>query len=169
MTDEQWALLEPHLPRPRPGRPGRRWADHRTVIDGVMWRVRTGSPWRDVPAGYGPWKTVYNRHRLWSANGTWERLLKELQRGSDAQTGRSGTWDVGIDSTVIRAHQHAAGARHATPGDVTTERLAVALDDFESRRSKHYRAPNHTGGSIELQESIDRRGGRDGRTSLNRA
>ena len=166
LSDDQWALLEPHLPRSKPGRAGRRWADHRTVIDAVMWRVRTGSPWRDVPAAYGPWKTVYNRHRLWSADGTWDLLLSELQRGSDAQVGPSGSWDVGIDSTVVRAHQHAAGAPHAAPSDVTTERLAVALDDFESRRSKHYRAPRHTGGPIELHESSDRR--HDG-IGLNRA
>lgn len=136
------------------------------VINGVMWRVRTGCPWRDVPASYGPWKTVYNRHRTWSADGTWNRLLKELQRGSDAQTDPSGSWDVGIDSTVIRAHQHAAGAPHTPPADVDAKRLAVALDDFESRRSKHYRAPHHTGGPIELQESADRR---SGRIALNRA
>ncbi|GAB7008055.1 hypothetical protein JCM18899A_55390 [Nocardioides sp. AN3] len=136
------------------------------VIDGVMWRVRTGSPWRDLPASYGSWKTVYNRHRLWSADGTWEAMLQELQRGSDTQTGTSGSWDVGIDSTVIRAHQHAAGARHAAPADVSAKRLAVALDDFESRRSKHYRPSPDTGGPVELHESTDRRGER---IALNRA
>jgi transposase len=166
LSDEQWALLEPHLRRSTPGRAGRRWADHRTVINAVMWRTRSGSTWRDVPSSYGPWKTVYNRHRLWSADGTWDVLLKELQRGSDVQANASGSWDVGIDSTVIRAHQHAAGAPHAAPGDVSAERLAVALDDFESRRSKHYRAPDHTGGWVELHET----GGRGrGYTRLNRA
>lgn len=119
LTDEQWALLEPHLPRPKPGHAGRHWAPHRRVIDGVLWRVRTGCPWRDVPACYGPWKTVYNRHRRWSGDGTWDLLLRELQRGSDAQTGsKPGAWDVGIDSTVIRAHQHAAGAPRTAPVDV---------------------------------------------------
>ena len=132
LTDEQWVLLESHLPRSIAGKAGWPWADHRRVVNAVLWRTRSGSAWRDLPAGYGPWKTVYNRHRRWSGDGTWERLLRELQRGSDAQTER---WDVGIDSTVIRAHQHAAGAPHTPPGDVSVERLAVALEDFESTRA----------------------------------
>jgi transposase len=141
LTDEQWVLLESHLPRSTAGRAGRRWADHRRVVNAVLWRTRAGAAWRDLPAGYGPWKTVYNRHRRWSGDGTWERLLRELQRGSDTEVER---WDVGIDSTVIRAHQHAAGARHAPPGDVPVERLAVALEDFESTRARSARRP--TGG-----------------------
>jgi transposase len=83
------------------------------------------------PERVRPWKTAYNRHRRWSADGTWDRLLGELQRGSDVDCE---SWDVGIDSTVIRAHQHAAGARHAPPADVPSERLAVALQDYESPR-----------------------------------
>jgi transposase len=97
----------------------------------VLWRTRSGAAWRDIPSDYGPWKTVYNRHRRWSADGTWEQLLGELQRGADAGLER---WDVGIDSTVIRAHQHAAGAPHTPPSDVPSHRLAVALEDFESTR-----------------------------------
>ena len=141
LTDEQWKLLEPHLPRSIAGKAGRPWADHRRVVNAVLWRTRAGSSWRDLPIGYGPWKTVYNRHRRWSGDGTWERLLRELQRGSD--TGVE-SWDVGIDSTVIRAHQHAAGAPHRPPGDVPTERLAVALEDFHSRRARSRTGP--TGG-----------------------
>ena len=76
----QWAVLEPLLPDRAPRR-GRPWRDHRTVVDGVLWRTRTGSPWKDLPVGYGSWKTVYNRHRRWSADGTWEVVLAELQRG----------------------------------------------------------------------------------------
>jgi len=103
----------------------------------------------DVPSAYGPWKTVYNRHRRWSGDGTRERLLSGLQRGSDAGLA---SWDVGIDSTVIRAHQHAAGAPHIAPSDVPAERLAVALEDFESTRARS--RTSHTGGSIELQEIV---------------
>lgn len=148
LTDEQWALLEPHLPPSATGRPGRPWSDHRTVINAVLWRSRAGATWRDLPAEYGPWKTAYNRHRRWAADGTWEELLAELQRGSDAD---HDTFDVGIDSTVIRAHQHAAGAPHRAPADVPVERLAVALEDFRSTRA---RPPKHrTGGGNELHES----------------
>ncbi len=141
LTDEQWEMLRPHLPRSTARRAGRPWADHRRVVNAVLWRTRSGATWRDLPVGYGPWKTVYNRHRRWSADGTWERLLSELQRGSDAGMA---SWDVGVDSTVIRAHQHAAGAPHTPPRDVPCARLAVALDDYESKRDSSRRGT--TGG-----------------------
>lgn len=94
------------------------------MVNGVLWRTRTGSPWRDLPKAYGCWKTVYNRHRRWSADGTWEAVLRELQRGCDAGQER---WLVAIDSTVVRAHHHAAGARQEPPADVPAHVLAVAL------------------------------------------
>lgn len=96
----------------------------RTVANGVLWRTRTGSPWRDLPESYGCWKTVYNRHRRWSADGTWARVLEELRRGCDVG---EDSWLVAIDSTVVRAHHHAAGARHRPPADVAADVLAVAL------------------------------------------
>lgn len=116
-------MLEPLLPAQTPRR-SRPWKDHRTVVNGVLWRTRTGSPWRDLPASYGCWKTVYNRHRRWSADGTWEAVLRELQRGCDVGEDR---WMVAIDSTVVRAHHHAAGARHRPPADVPARVLEVAL------------------------------------------
>jgi transposase len=125
LNDREWALLEPLLPDQRRRR-ARPWKDHRQVVNGVLWRSRTGSPWRDLPASYGCWKTVYNRHRRWSADGTWEQVLRELQRGCDVVEDR---WLVAIDSTVVRAHQHAAGARHEPPGDVAASVLATALAD----------------------------------------
>lgn len=123
LTDQEWALLEPLLPDlgPRRARP---WKDHRQVVNGVLWRTRAGSPWRDLPASYGCWKTVYNRHRRWSADGTWTRVLSELQRGCDLAEDR---WVVAIDSTVVRAHHHSAGARHQPPSDVPASVLATAL------------------------------------------
>jgi len=63
MSDEQWALIKPHLPASSAGRAGRPWSDHRAVINAVLWRTRAGAAWRDLPAEYGPWKTAYNRHR----------------------------------------------------------------------------------------------------------
>jgi transposase len=113
-------------------RHGCRWSDHRTVVNGVLWRTRTGSPWRDVPPVDRPCKTVYNRHRRWSADVPWERVLSGLQAGSDADP--DGEWMVSVDATVVRAHHHAAGARHgALPADV---RVARGL----------------TGGCVELHE-----------------
>lgn len=110
--------MEPLLPDRGPRRGGR-WADHRMVLNGVFWRTRSGSPWRDLPEGYGNWKTIYNRHRRWSGDGTWERVLAELRRGADQHEGPG--WTVGVDGAVVRAHQHAAGARHQPPADVAAE------------------------------------------------
>jgi transposase len=122
LTDEEWARLEPLLPR-HP-RQGHRWNDHRLVIDGVFHRVRTGCPWRDLPERFGNWKTVYNRHRRWSGDGMWEQILDGLRTGCAEAKG--GAWTVAADATVVRAHQHAAGARHEPPKDIGPGRLAVA-------------------------------------------
>ena len=105
LTNEQWARLEPLLPKgKKPGRPPR-WSK-RQLIDGIRWRTRTGAPWRDVPARYGPWQTVYGLFRRWQRDGTWKQILSQLQAQADA----NGliTWDVSIDTTITRAHQHGA-------------------------------------------------------------
>jgi transposase len=136
LTDAEWARLEPLLPDRRPRRGGR-WADHRRVLNGVFWRTRTGSPWRDLPAEYGNWKTVYNRHRRWAGDGTWEDILDRLRAGADQAEGQA--WTAAVDSAVVRAHQHAAGARHAAPKDIDPARLAPVV---------LHRA-GHTGGGIE--------------------
>ncbi|MEU0769616.1 IS5 family transposase, partial [Streptomyces albogriseolus] len=108
LTDEQWAVLEPLLPRgARAGRPPV-WA-RRQLIDGIRFRVRTGVPWRDVPAEYGPWSRVYDLFSRWQRNGTWQRIITRLQSLADARGAI--TWDLSVDSTVCRAHQHAAEAR----------------------------------------------------------
>lgn len=108
LTDAQWAVLEPLLPQGRkPGRPPVH--AKRRLIDGIRWRTRAGVPWRDVPAWYGPWQCVYWLFRRWQLDGVWHAILTALQARADA----AGlvTWDVSVDSTVTRAHQHAAGAR----------------------------------------------------------
>jgi transposase len=108
LTDEQWAKLEPLLPKgKKPGRPPRH--PRRQLIDGIRFRVRTGVQWRDLPDRYGPWQTVYGLFRRWQRDGTWKRILTQLQARADAEG--LITWDVSVDSTVARAHQHAAGAR----------------------------------------------------------
>ena len=147
LSDEHWARLEPLLPVERTGRQGRSWSPHRRVVDAILWRTRTGSPWRDLPAAYGSWQTVYGRHRAWSADGTWDRALRGLQRGSD---GDDEEWVVSVDSTSVRAHHHAAGAPKAVPVDVTAERLAVAFTDDQLEVVEP--VDGLTGGRIELQE-----------------
>jgi transposase len=108
LTDAQWALLQSQLPTPKkPGRPPK-W-NKRQLVDGIRWRIRTGAPWRDVPDCYGHWRIVYGLYRRWQRDGTWARVLTALQRQADAHG--LITWEVSVDSTIARAHQHAAGAR----------------------------------------------------------
>ncbi|WP_433654540.1 IS5 family transposase [Nocardia sp. CA-128927] len=124
LTDAQWARLEPLLPRgKKAGRPPK-WTK-RQLIDGIRWRTRCGTPWRDVPEYYGHWQTVYGLFRRWQRAGVWTLIWKMLQAFADA-AGRIG-WQVSVDSTIARAHRHAAGARrdgHAQsepPGGVDIE------------------------------------------------
>ncbi|MGI8947128.1 MAG: IS5 family transposase [Ornithinimicrobium sp.] len=140
LTDEQWAQLEPHLP-PQTGGRGGQWADHRQVLNGVMWRTRTGSPWRDLPECYGKWKTVYNRHRRWSGDGTWEQAWSKVRVGADQDGDQR--WVASVDGTVIRAHHHAAGARHEPPKDIPAHRLAPTVLSGGNAPGQH------TGGRVE--------------------
>lgn len=107
ITDRAWREIEPLLPEY--GQSGGQWRDHRSVINGILWKLRTGSPWRDLPERYGPWQTCFDRFNRWRRDGTWDRLLAHAQIKSDA-VGEI-EWEVSVDDTVIRAHQHAAGAR----------------------------------------------------------
>jgi transposase len=115
LTDAQWAVLEPLLPADkRPGRPSK-WS-RRQRIDGIRWQVRTGAPWRDVPDCYGSWQAVYALFRRWQRAGVWAQIVTGLQ--THAEVGGLICWQVSVDSTVVRAHQHAAGAR-TDPGTQT--------------------------------------------------
>lgn len=118
LTNAEWERLEPFLPRG--GTRGGRWSDHRKVINGVLFRVRTGVQWRDLPERFGPWQTIYKRHRRWSADDTWQLLLTRIQAAEDAEGGID--WDVSVDSTTVRAHQHAAGARKTAPPVVAPQK-----------------------------------------------
>ncbi|MFB6628221.1 IS5 family transposase [Streptomyces sp. NPDC056374] len=115
LTDVAWERIAPLLPGVD-GR-GRPWRDHRQVINGVLWRLRTGAPWRDLPERYGPWQTAYERLARWEADGTWAGLLEQVQVRDDSVGAVE--WTVSVDSTISRAHQHAAGARKkgAATGD----------------------------------------------------
>jgi transposase len=144
LTDAQWKKIEPLLPAN--GKPGGQWADHRKVINGVLFRARTGVPWPDLPERYGPWQTVYERHRRWSADGTWNKILQELQIEADAgdpdaalaqavqEQVREREWAVNIDSTSCRAHQHAAGAPHRPPRDFPQKGVVRVCRPMGGRR-----------------------------------
>ncbi len=110
LTESEWARLAPLLP---PRKAGKRRKDDRLVINGILWKLATGAPWRDLPERYGPWQTVYTRFRRWTVAGVWDRIFAAVQRQADA-AGQI-NWAVHfVDGTVIRAHQHAAGAKGGT-------------------------------------------------------
>lgn len=126
-SDEEWARIEPLLPS-NAGRRGHPFGDSRRVVEGIVYRYRTGIAWRDLPRSeYGPWQTVWKRHRRYAADGTWDKVLAELLAHADA-AGKV-DWTVSVDATISRAHQHATN---------TT------------------RPEQDTGGEIELHECADR-------------
>lgn len=109
LSDEQWKRLEPLLP-PQKQKTGRPSLDHRQIINGILWVLRTGAPWRDLPERYGKWSTVYSRFYRWQKAGVWQRILAQLQAESDARGELD--WETHfVDGTIVRAHQHAAGAK----------------------------------------------------------
>ena len=109
LTDEQWKRLRTVLP-PQKQRTGRPAKDHRPIVNGILWILRTGAPWRDLPTKYGPWQTIATRFYRWVKAGVWSCVLQELQWQAD--TAGELNWSLHhVDGTVVRAHQHAAGAQ----------------------------------------------------------
>lgn len=104
LTDAQWARIELLMPS-SDGQRGRPFRDHRQVIEGIVYRLRTGVAWRDLPAGFGPWQTVWKRHKRFSTDGTWDKIHARLLAEADAAGELD--WAVSVDSTINRAHQHA--------------------------------------------------------------
>jgi len=109
LTQKQWAKLKPLLPpqKPRTGRPN---FFHRKVLNGILWILRTGAPWRDLPKRYGKHSSVASRFYRWQKIGLWTRLFETLRQ----QAHEDGDLDWGLnflDGSIVRAHQHAAGAQ----------------------------------------------------------
>ncbi|WP_373430190.1 IS5 family transposase [Streptomyces sp. V1I1] len=140
LTDDEWAVLEPLLPMSN-NRCGR-WRDHRQVINGIIHRLSTGCQWRKLPERFGSWQTVHKRHMLWSADGTWERLLQHVQAVADAAGDVD--WNINIDSTSVRAHQHAAGPNRSAAG--TAQYLKRGRTKISSHARAHAPAPVPGGG-----------------------
>jgi transposase len=118
-----WGRIEPLMPAD-PVR-GRRWADHRRTLEAIAWKYRTNSPWRDLPAELGSFKTAHKRLIRWAVDGTWEMILAAVLAAADADDDID--WTVSVDSTVVRAHQHAAGARKR--GQPTTVSPPITRSD----------------------------------------
>jgi transposase len=122
ITDAQWERISELLPSSE-GLVGRPFRNHRQVVEGIVYRYRTGVAWRDLPEEFGPWQTVWKRHRRFSLDGTWDRLLTELLAQADAAGDID--WSVSVDSTINRAHQHAATLSRDTGGSVELHESAA--------------------------------------------
>ena len=102
LSDEAWAVIEPHLPQGRPGKPR---VDDRRVISGILHVLKVGCRWRDVPPEYGPATTVYNRYNRWSRRGLWQRLFEQVAASGEVPA------ELTIDSSHVKAHRSAAGGK----------------------------------------------------------
>ncbi len=110
LTDQQWEQIRPLLPPERSGKKGHPYKGHRHIINGILWILATGAPWRDLPERYHPWSTVANRLYDWRRAGIWQQVLTAIQHAGDTRGELD--WSLHfVDGTVIRAHQHAAGAQ----------------------------------------------------------
>jgi len=133
LTDEQWNLLKVLFPTQKRGG---KWNDHRTTLNGMLWILRSGAPWRDLPDRYGKWKSVYHRFNRWRREGLFDRILKALQIRLDKQ-GKI-DWDLWlVDGSNVRASRSAAGARKkggrdSTSNPTTTHWAARVADGDQS-------------------------------------
>ena len=117
LSDAQWLRIEKGLPG-KNGDRGRSGADNRLFVDAVLWVLRTGSPWRDLPEEFGNWNSVFQRFRRWAIKGVWESLFNALVEDPDFEY-------LMIDATIVRTHQHAAGAKGAAKMRPSGVRAAV--------------------------------------------
>ena len=120
LTDEQWALVEPHLPQSN-ARTGRPASDRRTLLNAIFWILATGAPWRDLPERFGPWQTAYHHFRNWRKGGVFARIIETLQIKLD-QRGLI-DWDLWcVDGSNVRAARAAGGADKKVSSDIPTSR-----------------------------------------------
>lgn len=121
LTDEEWDIIADFLPGPT-GKKGRPFADARTMIEGIIYRYRTGIAWRDLPETFGPWQTVWRWHARMAREGTWDLIQNRLHVHAE-QAGLI-DWNVSIDSTIARAHQHATNITRLKKGLIELQESA---------------------------------------------
>jgi len=128
VTDEQWDILSPYLGNNQKKK-GRPQADNRKIFNGVLWVLRTGAPWRDLPESYGPWQTVYKRFAQWEANETMKEIFENLRKGADMQ-------DLCIDGTYIKAHRASAGAKKGIWTAPADSVLVLVVEDVPQKSTQ---------------------------------
>ena len=104
LTDGEWERLRKYFPGRQPGQLGRPRNDDRQMLNGMVWIIRTGAPWRDLPERYGAWSSVYSRFAQWQESGLLQMILADLGMEADLQ-------DMGLESTFAPVHQHGTGAK----------------------------------------------------------
>ena len=104
IPDSEWERIKDMLPPERTGKQGRPSGDNRTALNGILWIARSGAAWRDLPERYGSWSTLYDKFVRWSESGVIQKIFESLTEDADMQ-------DLSMDSTAIRVHQHASGAK----------------------------------------------------------
>jgi transposase len=161
LSEAAWARIEPLMPQAE-GR-SRPWRDHRQVVEGIVFRYRTGVAWRDLPERFGPWQTVWKRHHRFATDGTWDMLLQVIQSEADA-AGRV-DWSVSVDSSIVRAHQHSATAKRVVREDRARleEHIGARLNDKNLRCCRdelgdHALGRSRGGLSTKIHAAVDGRG-----------
>lgn len=125
LTDEQWLAIKDQLPG-KEGDPGRTAASNRRFVNAVLWIARTGAGWRDLPPRLGKWNSVFQRFNRWCKNGVWQQVLDSLGGDVDLE-------HLLLDSTIVRAHQHAAGVKGGSAPKRSADRGAVGAPRFTPR------------------------------------
>jgi len=113
-SDEEWELVKDLLPSDKLKKQGRPPKPNRDMLNAILWIARSGAPWRDLPERYGSWKTVYDRFNKWAKEGVFEKIFEILNVEADMQ-------ELSIDSTSIKVHQHAAGAKKGQMAQTQTK------------------------------------------------
>lgn len=121
IDDKQWEQVKPNLGN-TPRKTGRPQKDNRILLNGVLWILRTGAPWRDLPEYYGPWQTVYKRFAQWQENGKLKEMFEHVRQNPDIQ-------DLCIDGTYIKAHRSSAGAKKGIKTAVVNNVLVLVVED----------------------------------------
>ena len=132
LTDQEWEAIRDFFPEERPPRPGRPWVSHRMVVNGILWILVAGTPWRDLPEDFGKWKTVYNRFRRWQQEKLWDHIWEQLLKRCDEknQIDRE-LWCV--DGSNVRAHRCAAGVVTSDPQEPENHALGRSRGGFGTK------------------------------------